>query len=55
VLLYRLGTLFLDVQMPDIDGFQVLAEIEGKASPLTIFEIVQARLSAYVLSEPAYG
>jgi two-component system, LytTR family, response regulator len=29
--------LFLDVQMPDIDGFQVLAEIEGKASPLIIF------------------
>jgi two-component system, LytTR family, response regulator len=29
--------LFLDVQMPDIDGFQVLAEIQGKASPLIVF------------------
>jgi two-component system LytT family response regulator len=29
--------LFLDVQMPDIDGFQVLAGIEGKASPLIVF------------------
>jgi two-component system, LytTR family, response regulator len=29
--------LFLDVQMPDIDGFQVLAAIQGKASPLVVF------------------
>jgi two-component system LytT family response regulator len=29
--------LFLDVQMPDIDGFQVLAEIQGKATPLIVF------------------
>jgi two-component system LytT family response regulator len=29
--------LFLDVQMPDIDGFGVLREIAGKASPAIIF------------------
>src|SRR4051812_13031872 len=29
--------LFLDVQMPDLDGFGVLREISGKASPATIF------------------
>src|ERR1700680_2537206 len=29
--------LFLDVRMPDIDGVQVLAAIQGKASPLVVF------------------
>jgi two-component system, LytTR family, response regulator len=29
--------LFLDVQMPDIAGFQVLTGIDGKASPLIVF------------------
>jgi two-component system LytT family response regulator len=29
--------LFLDVQMPDLDGFGVLAELAGKASPATVF------------------
>jgi two-component system LytT family response regulator len=29
--------LFLDVQMPDLDGFRVLAEVAGKASPATVF------------------
>jgi two-component system LytT family response regulator len=29
--------LFLDVQMPDLDGFGVLREIAGKASPTTVF------------------
>jgi two-component system LytT family response regulator len=29
--------LFLDVQMPDLDGFGVLREISGKASPATVF------------------
>jgi two-component system, LytTR family, response regulator len=29
--------LFLDVQMPDIDGFGVLRELEGKASPAIVF------------------
>src|SRR5215207_951000 len=29
--------LFLDVQMPDLDGFGVLREISGKASPSTVF------------------
>ena len=29
--------LFLDVQMPDLDGFGVLRELEGKASPATVF------------------
>jgi two-component system LytT family response regulator len=29
--------LFLDVQMPDIDGFGVLQEIAGKASPAIVF------------------
>lgn len=29
--------LFLDVQMPDLDGFGVLSEITGKASPATVF------------------
>src|SRR3954463_11141104 len=29
--------LFLDVQMPDLDGFGVLREIAGKASPATVF------------------
>ena len=29
--------LFLDVQMPDVDGFQVLNAITGKASPATVF------------------
>lgn len=29
--------LFLDVQMPDIDGFGVLREIAGRASPATVF------------------
>jgi two-component system LytT family response regulator len=29
--------LFLDVQMPDLDGFGVLQEITGKASPATVF------------------
>lgn len=29
--------LFLDVQMPDLDGFGVLREIAGKAYPATVF------------------
>ena len=29
--------LFLDVQMPDLDGFAVLRELDGKASPATVF------------------
>ena len=29
--------LFLDVQMPDLDGFGVLRELEGKASPAIVF------------------
>jgi len=29
--------LFLDVQMPDLDGFGVLRELEGKASPAVVF------------------
>lgn len=29
--------LFLDVQMPDLDGFGVLQEIAGKACPATVF------------------
>ncbi|MEP6492575.1 MAG: LytTR family DNA-binding domain-containing protein [bacterium] len=29
--------LFLDVQMPDVDGFGVLREIAGRASPATVF------------------
>jgi two-component system LytT family response regulator len=29
--------LFLDVQMPDLDGFGVLRELDGKASPATVF------------------
>ena len=29
--------LFLDVQMPDLDGFGVLREIAGKASPAIVF------------------
>jgi two-component system LytT family response regulator len=29
--------LFLDVQMPDVDGFGVLRELAGKASPATVF------------------
>ncbi len=37
IIAHKPQILFLDVQMPDIDGFQVLAEIEGKASPLIIF------------------
>lgn len=29
--------LFLDVQMPDLDGFAVLRELDGKAAPATVF------------------
>jgi len=29
--------LFLDVQMPDLDGFGVLTELAGRASPATVF------------------
>jgi two-component system, LytTR family, response regulator len=29
--------LFLDVQMPDLDGFGVLRELEGKVSPAIVF------------------
>ena len=29
--------LFLDVQMPDLDGFAVLGELAGRASPATVF------------------
>ena len=29
--------LFLDVQMPDLDGFAVLRELDGKASPAIVF------------------
>jgi two-component system, LytTR family, response regulator len=29
--------LFLDVQMPDLDGFDVLRELAGKAAPATVF------------------
>src|SRR4051812_27815890 len=29
--------LFLDVQMPDLDGFGVLRELGGKATPATVF------------------
>src|SRR5690348_809239 len=29
--------LFLDVQMPDLDGFGVLRELAGKASPAIVF------------------
>jgi two-component system LytT family response regulator len=29
--------LFLDVQMPDLDGFGVLREISGRAAPATVF------------------
>jgi two-component system LytT family response regulator len=29
--------LFLDVQMPDLDGFGVLRELSGRASPATVF------------------
>ncbi len=29
--------LFLDVQMPDLDGFGVLRDLAGKASPATVF------------------
>src|SRR4051812_37345556 len=29
--------LFLDVQMPDLDGFGVLQELAGKAAPATVF------------------
>jgi two-component system, LytTR family, response regulator len=37
IIAHKPQILFLDVQMPDIDGFQVLAEIEGKATPLIVF------------------
>src|SRR6185295_4545001 len=29
--------LFLDVQMPDVDGFGVLREIAGRADPAIVF------------------
>src|SRR5215471_21006664 len=29
--------LFLDVQMPDLDGFGVLRELSGPAAPATVF------------------
>jgi two-component system LytT family response regulator len=29
--------LFLDVQMPDLDGFQVLRELAGRVAPATVF------------------
>lgn len=37
VLALRPDLVFLDVQMPDLDGFQVVEALDGKASPAIVF------------------
>ncbi len=34
---YRPALVFLDVQMPELDGFSVLAQLEAEERPVTIF------------------
>ena len=37
ILKHKPDVVFLDVQMPDLDGFGVLQAIEGRASPIVVF------------------